>query len=107
MKGVHRSYKRNFCSCEKEARINPGLYGIRTLEHCVNGAAIYQLSKQASWLNRSLSWFVSTNYVILSNTYSEMSTFFISDCMFLTPSLNFFTALAKNSEIKYRYKWVQ
>ena len=47
------------------------------------------------------------NYVILSNTYCEMSAFLISDCMFLTPSLNFFTALAKNSEIKYRYKWVQ
>ena len=31
MKEEHRSYRRNFCSCEKEALKNSGLYGIQTL----------------------------------------------------------------------------
>ena len=54
MKNDHRSYIRNFCSCEKKARkkkyinklllINSGLYGIRTLDLCDTGAALYQLS---------------------------------------------------------------
>ena len=49
MKGDHRSYIRNFCSCEKKAWKNSGLYGIRTLELCDTGAALYQLSYQANW----------------------------------------------------------
>ena len=28
---------------------NSGLYGIRTLDLCDTGSALYQLSKQASW----------------------------------------------------------
>ena len=45
MKEDHRSYKRNFCSCEKKAlKKKKGLYGIRTLDLCNTGAALYQLS---------------------------------------------------------------
>ena len=44
MKQDHRSYKRNFCSCEKKAWKKLGLYGIRTLDLCNTGAALYQLS---------------------------------------------------------------
>ena len=36
----HRSYRRNFWSCEKKARKNSGLYGIRTLDLCDTGAAL-------------------------------------------------------------------
>ena len=41
-----RSYIHNFCSWEKKAwkKINSGLYGIRTLDLCDTGAALYQLS---------------------------------------------------------------
>ena len=35
----HRSYRRNFCSCEKKALKNSGLYGTRTLDLCYTGAA--------------------------------------------------------------------
>ena len=34
MKDDHGSYIRNFCSCEKKAYKNSGLYGIRTLALC-------------------------------------------------------------------------
>ena len=34
----HRSYRRNFCSCEKKALKNSGLYGTRTLDLCYTGA---------------------------------------------------------------------
>ena len=49
MESDHRSYIRNFCSCEKKAWKkkmikNSGLYGIRTLDPCDTGAALYQLS---------------------------------------------------------------
>ena len=45
MKEDHRSYKRNFCSCEKKAlKKKLGLYRIRTLDLCNTGAALYQLS---------------------------------------------------------------
>ena len=40
----HRSYRRNFCSCEKKVWKNSGLYGIRTLDLCDTDAALYQLS---------------------------------------------------------------
>ena len=41
----HRSYFRNLCSCEKDSlKKNSGLYGIRTLDLCDTGAALYQLS---------------------------------------------------------------
>ena len=43
MREEHRSYIRNFCSCEKKALKNSGLYGIRTLNLCDTGAALYQL----------------------------------------------------------------
>ena len=45
----HRSCIRNFCRRRKESlkRIS-GLYGIRTLDLCDTGAALYQLSWQAS-----------------------------------------------------------
>ena len=40
MKDDHRSYIRNFCSCEKKASLKKisGLYGIRTLDLCDTGA---------------------------------------------------------------------
>ena len=44
MREEHRSYIRNFWSCEKKAWKNSGLYGIRTLNLCDTGAALYQLS---------------------------------------------------------------
>ena len=45
LKEDHRSYIRNLCSCEKKAQEkNSGLYGIRTLDLCDTGAALYQLS---------------------------------------------------------------
>ena len=44
MKEDHRSYGRNFCSCEKKAWKKSGLYGIRTLDLYDTGAAFYQLS---------------------------------------------------------------
>ena len=40
----HRGYIRNFCSCEKEAYKKFWINGIRTLELCDAGAALYQLS---------------------------------------------------------------
>ena len=41
MKEDHRSYRRNFCSCEKKAyKKNLGLYGIRTLDLWDTGAAL-------------------------------------------------------------------
>ena len=41
MKEDHRSYRRNFCSCEKKTcKKNLGLYGIRTLDLCDTGAAL-------------------------------------------------------------------
>ena len=44
MKEDHRSYRRNFCSCEKKAWKNSGLYEIPALNHCNTDAAFYQLS---------------------------------------------------------------
>ena len=44
MKEDHRSYRRNFCSWEKKAWKNSGLYEIRTLDLCDTAAALYQLS---------------------------------------------------------------
>ena len=44
MKEDHRSYRRNFCSCEKSLKKNSGLYGIRTLDLSDTGAALYQLN---------------------------------------------------------------
>ena len=38
--------RRHFCSCEKKAWTNSGLYGIRTLDLCDTGAALYQLTSQ-------------------------------------------------------------
>ena len=42
MKEDHRSYRRNFCSC--------ACTGIRTLDLCDTGGALYQLSSQANWV---------------------------------------------------------
>ena len=36
--------RRNFCTCQKKACKSLGLYGIRTLNLCDTGAALYQLS---------------------------------------------------------------
>ena len=47
MREEHRSYIRNFWSCEKKAWKNSGLYGIRTLNLCDTGAALYQLGAGA------------------------------------------------------------
>ena len=45
MKDDHQSYTRNFCSCEKKDwKKNAGWYGIRILDLCGTGAALYQLS---------------------------------------------------------------
>ena len=49
MKEDYRNYMRNLCSCEKKAWKKSGLYGIRTLELCDTGAALYQLSERANW----------------------------------------------------------
>ena len=50
LKEDHRSSIRNLYSCEKKAwKKNSGLYGIRTLDLCDTGAALYQLSQQANW----------------------------------------------------------
>ena len=43
----HRSYIRNFCSCEKKAGKNSGLYGIRTLDLCDTGAALWSMLGQS------------------------------------------------------------
>ena len=40
MKVDHRSYRRNFCSREKKAEPNSGLYRIRTLDLCDTGGAL-------------------------------------------------------------------
>ena len=40
MKVDHRSYRRNFYSCEKKPWKNLGLYGIRNLDLCDTGAAL-------------------------------------------------------------------
>ena len=40
MKEDHYSYKRNFCSCEKKAWKNSGLYGIQTRDLCDTGAGL-------------------------------------------------------------------
>ena len=41
MKEDHRSYTRNFCSCEKKAcKKNLDLFGIRTLDLCDTGSAL-------------------------------------------------------------------
>ena len=42
--GLSLATIRNFGSCEKKDRKNSGLYGIRTLDLCDTGAALYQLS---------------------------------------------------------------
>ena len=45
LKEDHRSYIRNLCSCEKKAWKKFRLqYGIRTVDLCDTGAALYQLS---------------------------------------------------------------
>ena len=44
MKADHRSYRRNFCSCEKKSWKNSDLYDIPALNHCDTDAAFYQLS---------------------------------------------------------------
>ena len=70
----HRSCIHNFCRQRKESlkRIS-GLYGIRTLDSCDTGAALYQLSWQASWddlhsYNSSLcsSFFFNHIFITLS-----------------------------------------
>ena len=38
----HRSYGRNFCSCQKKVWKNSGLYGIRILDLRDTDAALYQ-----------------------------------------------------------------
>ena len=42
----HGSYRRNFCSCEKKAWKNSGLYGIRNLDLCDTGA------QSTNWANK-------------------------------------------------------
>ena len=42
LKEDHRSYTRNFCSSEKKAWKKSGLYGIRALDLCDTGAALYK-----------------------------------------------------------------
>ena len=44
MKEDHHSNGRNFCSCEKKAWKNSGLYEIPALNHRNTDAAFYQLS---------------------------------------------------------------
>ena len=79
----HRSCIHNFCRQRKESlkRIS-GLYGIRTVDLCDTGAALYQLSWQASWddlhsYNSSLrSSHICFSYVhnfiiIFSRVYNE------------------------------------
>ena len=44
MKEDHRSYRHNFCSCEKKAWKNSGLYEIQTLDLYDTSAVLYQLS---------------------------------------------------------------
>ena len=41
MKEDHCSKRHNLCSCEKKAKKKSGLYGIRTLDLCDTGAALY------------------------------------------------------------------
>ena len=36
----HRSYRCNFCSCEKKAWKHSGLYGVRTLDLCDTAAML-------------------------------------------------------------------
>ena len=43
LKEDHCSFIRNLCSCEKKAKKNSGLHGIRTLDLCDTGAVLYQL----------------------------------------------------------------
>ena len=81
VKEDHRSYRRNFCSCEKKAwKKKLGLYGIPTLDLRDSGATLYQLSQQWGDLlsyNSSLrSSHISFSYIvnfiiILSRIYSE------------------------------------
>ena len=57
MKEDHRSYRRNFCSCEKKAWKKLGLYGIRTLTSAI------PVQRSTNWANKpagckSLNWFV-------------------------------------------------
>ena len=49
MKENHHSSRRYFCSCEKMPEKNSGMYRIRNLSLCDNGAALYQLRQQANW----------------------------------------------------------
>ena len=51
MKEDHRSYRPNFCGCEKKAwkkKTFWSLYGIGILNLCDTGAALDQLSQQAN-----------------------------------------------------------
>ena len=38
-----------FAVAKRKPERNSGLYGIRTLDLCDTGAALYQLSQQANW----------------------------------------------------------
>ena len=38
-----------FAVAERKPEKNSGLYGIRTLDLCDTGAALYQLSQQTNW----------------------------------------------------------
>ena len=38
-----------FAVAKRKPERNSGLYGIRTLDLCDTGAALYQLSEQANW----------------------------------------------------------
>ena len=41
---------------------NSGLYGIRTLDPCDTGAALYQLSLQANWQQVYIGLFIINNF---------------------------------------------
>ena len=46
-----------FAVAKRKPEKNSGLYGIRTLDLCDTGAALYQLANESTG-SRSLNWFI-------------------------------------------------
>ena len=85
---------RNFCSCEKKARKNSGLYGIPTLDLCDTGAALYQLNEQANW-----------DQVVELVRYKPVEGWWVCNEPIQRPAPSWFVCLIGRA--LHRYRWGQ
>ena len=103
IKGDHRIYRRNFCSCEKKAWKHSVLYGIQTLELCDTGAALFL--QNVGYLNKpcvhKLMLLCITSHILKAVTSSLPTTpFSYYWCTSSTPRTSSALILANSRFVK-------